>query len=42
MRYRQILQGLATALAALGTAKTEVLQARLGASQSAQSNKRRG
>lgn len=41
MRYKRALQGLVAALAALGAAKTEVLQARLGVCQSFQSKKRR-
>jgi hypothetical protein len=42
MHYRRVIQRLVAALAALGTAKTEVLQARLGVSQPLQSDKRRG
>ena len=41
MRYKRVLQGLVAALAALGAAKTEVLQAKLGGGRSLQSDKRR-
>ncbi len=40
MRFKRALQGLVAALAALGAAKTEVLQAKLGVRQSLQSNQR--
>jgi hypothetical protein len=42
MRHKRALQKLVAALGALGTAKTEALQARLGAKPSAQSPKRHG
>ena len=41
MRHKRVLQSLVAALGALGTAKTEALQGRLGARPSAQSDKRR-
>jgi hypothetical protein len=41
MRHKRILQSLVAALGTLGAAKTEVLQARLGARPSVQGNKRR-